>query len=97
MPSDPAIPENPSDILPDRPIAGHLAPGDTAPGGPELLTLPQVAKLCGVSPRTLWGWAESGIAPAPLKIGKHTVRYSRSAYLAWIEAGCPRCDKEPDR
>ena len=24
---------------------------------PELLTLPQVAKLCGVSQRTVWGWA----------------------------------------
>jgi len=95
MPSDPHTPENPSGILPDRPIARHLAPGDTAAGGAELLTLPQVAKLCGVSPRTLWGWAKSGIAPAPLKIGKHTVRYSRSAYLAWIAGGCKPVDPNP--
>jgi predicted DNA-binding transcriptional regulator AlpA len=54
----------------------------------ELLILDQAAALCGVSPRTLWGWAHNGIAPAPVKIGAGTVRYSRAAYLAWIEGGC---------
>ncbi len=58
----------------------------------ELLTLPQVAELCQVSPRTVWGWATSGIAPPPLKIGKGTVRYSRRAYEQWVTAGCPRID-----
>ena len=55
---------------------------------PRLLTLGQAAELCGVSERTLWGWARDGIAPASLKIGKGTVRYSRQAYLEWIAAGC---------
>ena len=58
--------------------------------GAELLTLPGVAKLCGVSQRTVWGWATAGISPPPLKIGKGTVRYSRRAYEAWVAAGCPR-------
>lgn len=62
------------------------------PGGPELLTLREVAKLCGVSQRTVWGWAAAGISPPPLKIGKGTVRYSRRAYEAWIAAGCPACN-----
>ena len=92
MRSDATTPENPSDLLPDRPAAGngtaHLTPLNTAPGGPELLTLPQVAKLCGVSPRTLWGWAESGVSPPALKISRGTVRYSRRAYLVWIDQGC---------
>ena len=88
--NDTPIPGNPSDLLPDRPIAGHLANGDTAPGGPELLCLPQVAALCGVSPRTVWGWAESGVSPPALKISRGTVRYSRRAYLAWIAGGCQR-------
>jgi len=61
---------------------------------PELLTLPQAAKLCNVSARTLWGWANDGTAPAPLKIGKGTVRYSRRAYADWIAAGCPPCNGE---
>jgi predicted DNA-binding transcriptional regulator AlpA len=59
---------------------------------PEALTLRQAAALCAVSERTLWTWANRGISPAPLKIGKGTVRYSRAAYVEWIAAGCPRVD-----
>jgi len=55
---------------------------------PELLTLKQAAELCAVSDRTFWTWATSGITPAPFRIGKGTVRYSRSAYLEWIKNGC---------
>jgi predicted DNA-binding transcriptional regulator AlpA len=51
---------------------------------PELLTLKQASALCSVSDRTLWGWAREGAAPAPLKIGKGTVRYSRSAYVVSV-------------
>lgn len=58
----------------------------------ELMTLDQAAGLCGVSPRTLWGWARDGIAPPPVKIGKGTVRYRRPAYIDWIKDGCPRID-----
>ena len=61
---------------------------NTPAGGPELLTLPQVAALCGVSQRTAWGWSRDGIAPPGLKIGKGTVRYSRAAYVAWCAGGC---------
>jgi predicted DNA-binding transcriptional regulator AlpA len=58
----------------------------------ELLTLREVAGLCNVSQRTVWGWAESGISPPPLKIGKGTVRYSRRAYAEWVSRGCPPCN-----
>jgi predicted DNA-binding transcriptional regulator AlpA len=58
----------------------------------ELLTLREMAALCGVSQRTAWGWATAGISPPPLKIGKGTVRYSRRAYEEWVAAGCPRID-----
>ena len=64
----------------------------TIPETVELLTLPQAAALCGVSQRTLWGWATAGISPPPLKIGKGTVRYSRAAYVAWIAGGCKPCN-----
>jgi predicted DNA-binding transcriptional regulator AlpA len=60
--------------------------------GAELLTLPQAAALCGVSQRTLWGWATAGISPPPLKIGKGVVRYSRRAYADWVSCGCPPCN-----
>jgi predicted DNA-binding transcriptional regulator AlpA len=55
---------------------------------PELLTLPQVAALCGVSKRTVWQWANDGISPPALRIRPGVVRYSRAAYMAWIAGGC---------
>ncbi|MBN2024920.1 MAG: helix-turn-helix domain-containing protein [Pirellulales bacterium] len=58
----------------------------------ELLTLKEAAALSGVSDRTLWEWARRGICPAPIRIGRAVVRYSRRAYEEWIAAGCPRVD-----
>jgi predicted DNA-binding transcriptional regulator AlpA len=55
---------------------------------PDLLTLKQAAALCGVSDRTLWTWATTGISPPALRIGRGVVRYSRPAYEAWIAGGC---------
>jgi len=69
----------------------------TIPDGAELLTLREVARLCGVSDRTVWGWAESGMSPRPLKLSRGCVRYSKTAYLRWIAAGCPRVDGEGGR
>jgi predicted DNA-binding transcriptional regulator AlpA len=39
----------------------------------------------------LWRWSRSHKAPAPVKVGGTVVRYRRSEYLAWIQAGCPNC------
>ena len=55
---------------------------------PELLTLEQAARLCQVSPRTLWTWATTGISPAPARIGKGTTRYRRREYEQWVDGGC---------
>ena len=72
--------------------------GSTTPeAGPELLTLREAAALCGVSQRTLWGWAQQGVSPPPLRIGRGTVRYSRRAYADWIAAGCPRIAQQECR
>ena len=64
----------------------------------ELLTTREAAKLCGLGERTFWRHAHSGAAPAPVKIGsgkQASARYRRSDLLAWIAAGCPRCDGGP--
>ena len=69
----------------------------TEPIVPQLLTLRQVAELCGVSERTLWGWARSGISPGPYKFGSNKqsiVRYSRAEYEAWLQDGCKPVNKE---
>ena len=63
---------------------------------PELLTTKQAAELCGIGERSLWRWSRSGIAPAPVRISG-AVRYRRSECLAWIAAGCPRCDGKGGR
>lgn len=55
---------------------------------PELLTEKQAAALLGIGARTLWRYARSGRAPAPLKLG-NTIRYSRGALMSWVAAGCP--------
>jgi predicted DNA-binding transcriptional regulator AlpA len=72
----------------------HVVP-DAAGILPALLTTQQTAELCGVGERTFWAWSRSGLAPAPIKIGhglRPAVRYRRSEIMAWITAGCPRCD-----
>jgi len=63
---------------------------------PELLTTKEAARLCGCGERSLWRWTRSGRAPAPVRIGgSAAVRYRRAELLAWIEAGCPRVDRDP--
>jgi excisionase family DNA binding protein len=62
---------------------------------PELLTEREAAALLGIGTRTLWGWARSGVCPAPRKLGRGlrpSVRYSRRELLRWIEAGCQPLD-----
>jgi len=62
---------------------------------PELLKLPEAAKLCGVGKRTLWRWSHAGRAPSPVRIGG-AVRWRRGELVEWIAAGCPRVDGRTD-
>lgn len=60
---------------------------------PELLTTAQAATLCGMGERTFWRKSRSGVCPGPIKLGagkNALTRYSRSAIMEWIAAGCPR-------
>ena len=77
------------------------APTPEAPAiVPELLSTRQAAEVCGCGERTFWRWSRCGIAPSPIKIGngkQGASRFRRAEILAWIEAGCPRCDGGPGR
>ena len=58
---------------------------------PPLLTEHQAAELSGVAYRTWRRWCRSGLAPAPVKIGRGvrpTTRVQRDELLAWINDGC---------
>ena len=62
---------------------------------PALLTEPQAAELVGVAYRTWRRWTRSGLAPAPIKIGRGVrpaIRFGRDEILAWIAGGCKPVD-----
>ena len=69
---------------------------------PPLITTEQTAMLSNLGVRTVWRWSRSGLMPAPVKIGgterrPAAVRFLRDEILAWISAGCPRCDERGHR
>jgi predicted DNA-binding transcriptional regulator AlpA len=53
-----------------------------------LITANSLAKLLGVSTRSVWRGEAAGLLPSPVRIGA-IVRWRRSEVLEWIEAGCP--------
>lgn len=58
---------------------------------PELLTLPEAAKMLNVGKRTLTRWVDQGRAPRPVKIvpgRRGTVRWRRTELMDWISGGC---------
>jgi excisionase family DNA binding protein len=63
---------------------------------PEMVGLidgKEVAKLLNVSFRTVYRLKDSGRMPQPVRLG-NAVRWSREAIKSWIEAGCPREDRQ---
>jgi excisionase family DNA binding protein len=71
-------------------VTGERIAGlDRAPA--EMLDVRAVAALLQCSSRHVYRLSDSGKMPRPIKLGA-LVRWSRSAVLAWIAAGCPRTD-----
>lgn len=54
----------------------------------SLLRVPDVAKLVGIAPRTMWKLIETGHAPEVVRIGR-AVRMRASDVDLWIKLGCP--------
>ena len=48
----------------------------------------EVARLLGVSPRTVWPLKDCGRMPKPIRIGT-AARWSYEDIKEWIEQGCP--------
>ncbi|MHB8863461.1 MAG: helix-turn-helix transcriptional regulator [Pirellulaceae bacterium] len=55
---------------------------------PLLISAPELAKILGISARSVWRLLSAGKLPAPVRLGG-AVRWRRSDVLAWIEQGCP--------
>ncbi len=55
---------------------------------PILITAEELARMMGVSERTLWRLLSGGKLPQPVRIGRNT-RWRLAEVTEWIERGCP--------
>ena len=53
----------------------------------KLLTVPEVAEICGIAPETVRRMTDRGAMPAPVRLGR-AVRYRLSDLESWIQSGC---------
>ena len=60
-----------------------------------LLTVRQVATICGCSPQTVYRLSSDEKMPPPVRLGT-LVRWSRLAVEDWIAAGCPACQRSQE-
>lgn len=57
---------------------------DTRPVPAKLMSVEDLAELCGVSTATVHQWLWKGSAPRSLKIGRHR-RFVREDVEAWLD------------
>ena len=62
--------------------------GNTEPTTPQLLTVPDVARLLNCSTQHVRRLADSGRMPRPVKLGV-LIRWNRAEIETWLAAGCP--------
>lgn len=55
---------------------------------PVLIDAEELARMMGVSERTLWRLLSGHKLPQPVRIGRNT-RWRLAEVIAWIERGCP--------
>ena len=55
---------------------------------PLLIPVREVARLTGLSERTIWSMSASRRMPAPLKLGSRSL-WVRDQLVRWTQAGCP--------
>jgi predicted DNA-binding transcriptional regulator AlpA len=72
-------------VPPDAPAARFK---DECPE-PLLLDARQAAALCGVGRATWYRMVSAGRCPAPVRLSRGCVRWSRETLIAWIRMGCP--------
>lgn len=53
----------------------------------KLLTIRELAELCGLSTRTIFRLVDSGKVPQPIRLGK-AIRWNSEEVEKWIASGC---------
>ncbi len=53
----------------------------------QLLTIQDVAELCGISNEHVRRLVDRGAFPKPIRLGR-SVRFRLSDVMAWVESGC---------
>ena len=56
-------------------------------GQPLLISADELARLLGISTRTIWRRLSGGEIPKPVRLGK-SVRWRLADIEAWIDGGC---------
>lgn len=57
-----------------------------------LLTVPEVAEICGIAPETVRRLTDRGAMPRPCRLGR-AVRYRLDEIEQWIQDNCPDLSK----
>jgi predicted DNA-binding transcriptional regulator AlpA len=83
-----------ADILPLRTLPAADRPADDRPTPapalePLLVSAKSLAKLLGVSLRTIRAMDRAGRLPAPLRLSPGCVRWRYTEILGWLNGGCP--------
>jgi excisionase family DNA binding protein len=55
---------------------------------PVLISVKQLAALCGLTPRTVWRHLSSGKLPKHLTLGG-AIRFRKTDVDCWVALGCP--------
>lgn len=69
-----------------------------APGGVELLTVPEMAALLRVNAKTLYRLVEEAKIPGVRRIGTRAIRFYRPEVIEWLTTGerrDPRTRRKP--
>jgi predicted DNA-binding transcriptional regulator AlpA len=56
---------------------------------PLLLAASEAARLCGISQASWYRMVSAGRCPAPVRLSRGCVRWSRETLVEWIRMGCP--------
>jgi predicted DNA-binding transcriptional regulator AlpA len=83
----PLVPSAPPVAPPAQPVIVEKTPPSE-----KLLDAKAIAKMLGLSVRTIWRLSDGGQMPKPVRLGS-AVRWKTDEINRWIESGCPKVEQ----